>query len=135
MRRKKRAVGSPLPQCAADPISLCYHIALEALRTGQGWFAAAQLLLDGVFFAAYLANAGYGCMSRDQIQQANDMLRNVVRCGKTTGVWRLDAQEFESIRSVINMHDVQIMTAPAGVLSDAVELLTSFRSSQAHSAN
>ena len=121
----------PMPRTDADTLSLHAHCALQALRDGAGWMAGTQSLAEILILTAYVAEAGYGQISREAWLQGEIALNAGFAQGQATGVWKLDDASCEQLASVVCVHDAQLHNAPLGVLAAASERLERLKAGEA----
>jgi len=121
----------PMPRSEADTLSLHAHCALQALRDGTGWMAGTQSLAEVLILTAYVAEAGYGQITREAWVQSEIAINAAFAQGHATGVWKLDDASCEQIASVVCVHDAQLHTAPLGVLATASERLERLKAGDA----
>ena len=121
----------PMPRSEADTLSLHAHCALQALRDGTGWMAGTQSLAEALILTAYIAEAGYGQITREAWVQSEIAISAAFAQGHATGVWKLDDASCEQIASVVCVHDAQLHTAPLGVLATASERLERLKAGEA----
>ena len=121
----------PMPRTEADTLSLHAHCALQALRDGAGWIAGTQSLAEVLILTAYVAEAGYGQISREAWLQSEAALNAAFAQGHATGVWKLDNANCEQLASVVCVHDAQLHSAPLGVLAAASERLERLKAGEA----
>jgi hypothetical protein len=121
----------PMPRSEADTLSLHAHCALQALRDGTGWMAGTQSLAEILILTAYVAEAGYGQISREAWLQSEIALNAGFAQGQATGAWKLDHASCEQLASVVCVHDAQLHNAPLGVLAAASERLERLKAGEA----
>ena len=122
-----------MPKSEADVLSTHAHCALQALRDGQGWLAGTQSLTEVLILTSYLAEAGYGQITREAWVQSESAINAAFAEGRATGIWKLDDAGFEQLSSVVNVHDAQLHNAPLCVLSAASERLDRLKDGAANS--
>jgi hypothetical protein len=79
-----------MPRASADDLALRVHIALDAMRRGQGDVHAAQTLTQAMILTGILARAAYGEATFEQMRQAEADISAAFDRGRDTGEWRLD---------------------------------------------
>ena len=121
----------PMPRSEADTLSLHAHCALQALRDGTGWMAGTQSLAEVLILTAYVAEAGYGQITREAWLESESAINAAFAQGHATGVWKLDEESCEQLASVVCVHDAQLHSAPLGVLAAASERLERLKSGEA----
>jgi hypothetical protein len=123
----------PIPKSEADLLSTHAHCALQALHDGHGWLAGTQLLTEVLILSAYVAEAGYGQITREVWLQSESAINAAFAEGRATGVWKVDDAGFERIASVVKVHDAQLYNAPLGVLAAASERLDRLKAGESDS--
>ena len=113
----------PMPRTEADTLSLHAHCALQALRDGHGWMAGTQSLAEVLILTAYVAEAGYGQITREAWLQSELAINGAFAEGQATGVWKLDDASCEQLAGVVCVHDAQLHNTPLGILAAASERL------------
>ena len=87
-----------------------------------------------LILTAYVAEAGYGQISREAWLQSEIALNAGFAQGQATGVWKLDHASCEQLASVVCVHDAQLHNAPLGVLAAASERLERLKAGEADPA-
>ena len=121
----------PMPRPEADRLSLHAHCALQALRDGHGWMAGTQSLAEVLILTAYVAEAGYGQITREAWLQSESAINAAFAEGQATGVWKLDDASCEQLAGVVCVHDVQLHNTPLGILAAASERLERLKAGEA----
>ena len=121
----------PMPRSEADTLSLHAHCALQALRDGTGWMAGTQSLAEVLILTAYVAEAGYGQITREAWLESESAINAAFAQGHATGVWKLDEESCEQLARVVCVHDAQLHNAPLGALGAASERLERLKSGAA----
>jgi hypothetical protein len=126
--RRHKAKGEllPIPRATADELALQIHLALAALRAG-GTRHDAQTLLDAHVLAQLIAAAGYGALTPEQVQPADEAILACYARGGEQGEWRLDDAQFEAVRTIVGVYDQQLQSAPLWVLTEASNQLERMR--------
>jgi hypothetical protein len=125
--RKNRTLLLPLPQATSDELALRAHIALDAMRRGQGSVHAAQALTQAMILAGYLAEAGYGEATFEQMRQAESDISVAFDRGRDTGDWRLDGDAAGRFAVIVWTYDRQLRRAPLAAIVSAREQLDRFQ--------
>jgi Cys-tRNA synthase (O-phospho-L-seryl-tRNA:Cys-tRNA synthase) len=112
-----------MPKQEADVLSLHAHCALQALLDGRGWVNGVQSLTEVLILTSFVAEAGYGVISRQTWIDAEDALNAAFKTGRETGIWEIDFTELGCVGAVLAAHDAQLASAPLGVLASASERL------------
>lgn len=132
MSRKvcKRKVRNPmdcinkrlsLDQSQMRDIGVPVHLAIEAMRTGHGNQGEAWGILAGsVNVALLMAEAGIGKEYIDHIKEAQQALMRCKDRAEKTGVWAFDGDGYNSVASVIDLHEQQLAEGNVGVIERAL---------------
>ncbi|AFT90447.1 MULTISPECIES: hypothetical protein [Paraburkholderia] len=128
--RHSKTLLLPLPRAEADKLSLQVHIALDAMRRGQGNVSAAQTLCQVMIVTGLLAEVGYGCATFEQMQRAEQVLSAAFDRGRDTGTWLLDDEGFEEFATILATYDGQLRRAPLAAIANASEKLERFRAGE-----
>jgi hypothetical protein len=128
--RHSKTLLLPLPRAEADKLSLQVHIALDTMRRGQGNANAAQTLCQVMIASAFLADAGYGCVTFEQMRLTEQVLSDAFDRGRDTGVWLLDGDAFAELAAIVTTYDEQLRRAPLAAIADAGEKLERFRAGE-----
>jgi len=122
-----RVLLLPIPRKDADDLSLTAYIALDALRSGNGWIEGAQHLTETMLLSRFMAEAGQGAFEPEALVACDIALGKVFESGRLTGRWAVHAADYEWLAAVVSLYDWQLRTAPMGVLSAAGERLERFK--------
>src|ERR1700709_186273 len=125
----------PITRASADDMSLRYHVSLEALRVGHGYVGAAQALATAMVVAFFLADAGYGTMSREAFSIREDILARGIKTGGSADEWYFDDRGYQIFSALLKLHDRQLRKAPFSALLRANDRLKSFVKSKARRNN
>ncbi|MBB5510999.1 hypothetical protein HDG35_007296 [Paraburkholderia sp. JPY681] len=128
--RRSKTLLLPMPRAQADELSLQVHIALDAMRRGQGTLNAAQTLCQAMIVVGLLAEAGYGSATVEQMQDAEEVIGSAFDRGRDTGVWMLDDDGFAQFATIVSTYDDQLRRAPVAVIADASDRLDRFRAGE-----
>ncbi|SMG60333.1 hypothetical protein [Paraburkholderia susongensis] len=121
--RHAKAMLLPMPRQIADDLALRVHLSLDALRRGAGSKTDAQTLTQIMLLAGYLAEAGFGSMSREEFCAADRIAAAVFDRGKESGEWKLDEAGFALFASIATNYDRQLHRAPLWAVTAASEQL------------
>jgi hypothetical protein len=116
----------PISRASADDMSLRYHVSLEALRVGRGYVGAAQALATAMVVTFFLADAGYGTMSRQTFSISEDILARCIKTGRATDEWYFDDHGYQIFSALLKLHDRQLRKAPFSALLRANDRFKSF---------
>jgi hypothetical protein len=128
--RRRKALLFPMPRPEADRLSLHVHIALDAMRRGQGNVNAAQTLCQAMILTGLLAEAGYGIATFEQIQDAETVVSTAFDRGCDSGIWSLDDDGFRQFAAIVTMYDRQLQRAPLSAIAAASDRLDRFRAGE-----
>jgi len=128
--RKNRTLLLPMPRASADDLALRVHVALDALRRGCGSVHAAQTLTQTMILTGFLAEAGYGEATFEQMQQAEADISGAFDRGRDSGEWRLDDEAAARFAVIVSTYDYQLQRAPLWVVADASDRLDRFRAGE-----
>jgi hypothetical protein len=120
----------PLPKRETDLLSLRAHCSLQALIDGRGWLGGVQSLTEVLILTSFVAEAGYGQISRETWLDAEAALNAAFGKGRDAGVWQIDADGSGRVCAVLAMHDAQLSGAPLGVLATASERLEQLKTGE-----
>ena len=128
--RKNRTLLLPMPLANAEDLVLRVHIALDAMRRGQGNVHAAQTLTQAMILTGFLANAGYGEATFEQMQQAEADISAAFDRGRDTGEWRLDDDATGRFAVIVSTYDRQLRRAALAAIVNASEQLDRFQTGE-----
>jgi hypothetical protein len=131
-RSQNKLLSLPINRASADAMSLRYHVSLEALRVGRGYVGAAQALATAMVVAFFLADAGYGKMSREAFSKSEDILARCIKAGRTTDEWYFDDRGYQNFSALLKLHDRQLRKAPFSALLRANDQFKAFMKSRAN---
>jgi hypothetical protein len=116
------AARLPLPRDSADELALRAHIALAALRRGQGGLSDLHKLSQALQLVALLAQRA---LDPDVGERARRALEGCCAEGRQRGVWAL--ADWQAVAEVVTLYDLLLHDTPKHVLRDAVAHLASAR--------
>jgi hypothetical protein len=128
--RRAKAMLLPMPRATADELALQAHVALDALRRGQGSVPAAQTMTQAMILAGFLTEAGYGAATDEQMRDAEQAVSAAFDRGRETGEWVFDAETFALFATIVTAYDNQLQKAPLGAIADASDRLDRFCAGQ-----
>ncbi|WP_429289886.1 hypothetical protein [Paraburkholderia sp. CI3] len=128
--RRAKTPLLPMPRATSDELSLQAHVALDAMRRGQGNVSAAQTLCQVMILTGLLAEAGYGSATFEQMQCAERVITSAFDRGRDSGVWMLDDDGFAQFATIVATYDYQLQRAPVAAIADASERLDRFRAGE-----
>ncbi|MDR5836694.1 hypothetical protein [Caballeronia sp. LZ034LL] len=121
--RLSKAQLLPIPRAVADELALGAHMALAALRSGSQDIAPAQSITEAMLLAKFLAEAGHGDFSQEELILADQTMASVFDAGRHSGRWTLPDEAFERLAAIVSLYDHQLRRATLGALSVASERL------------
>jgi hypothetical protein len=86
-----------------------------------------QVLAEVVVLARFLSEAGYGRLEQEALIACNQVIAAAFDKGRESGVWEIDAQGYEWLAKVVQLHDQQLRTVTMGDLSTASRRLDKFK--------
>ena len=124
----------PLPVAKVRSMSLANHLALAAMRTGNGNVDQMSCLLKAVYLAYFLREA-----TRDHCgMQAFRASEAALECSairvQMGHKWTLPEEDQSELAGVLAVHDRQLLSVSAHQFSAAWERLQRFLDSEARSA-
>ena len=120
----------PIPRAVADELALAAHMSLAALRSGSSDIAPARHITEAMYLAKFLAEAGHGDFSHDELLQADRTMGAVFDTGHACGSWSLPADDFDRLAAIVSLYDHQLRRASLGALSVASERLERFKAGE-----
>jgi hypothetical protein len=121
--RQSKAQLLPIPRAKADDLSLRYHIALEAMRTGNGYLAAVHTLAALMLLTKCLIADGYGTLSNESLMASELTIVAAFDAGRERNEWGFDDAGYQRFVAVVNVHDFQLYTAPLAAIVAAGDRL------------
>ncbi|WP_175891625.1 hypothetical protein [Burkholderia cepacia] len=130
--RKAKSRLLPMSRQDADRIALRYHLALAAVRTGQGERIHLQLLLQTIVLASFIGDAYAAALCPNAIGTVEQCILQAIRRGEESATWTLDEEAIELCAAIATHHDHQLKTAPLAVIDDATRRLDRFLGDQSY---
>lgn len=130
--RLSKAQLLPIPRAVADELALAAHLSLAALRCGSPEIAAAQHITEAMLLAKFLAEAGHGDFSQDELLLADRSMAAVFDAGRASGSWMLPPEDVDRFAAIVSLYDHQLRRATLGALSVASERLERFKSGESY---
>lgn len=124
--RHAKAMLLPLPRQVADDLALRVHLSLDALRRGVGGMTDAQTLTQIMLLTGFLAESGFGTVTRDELGAADRAVAAVFEIGRLTGKWYLDDAGFARFATIATNYDRQLHSAPLWAVTEASDRLDRF---------
>jgi hypothetical protein len=128
--RFSKAQLLPIPRAVADELALSAHMSLAALRAGSPDAAPAQHITEAMYLAKFLAEAGHGDFSHEELLRADQTMAAVFDAGRASGSFALPAEDFERLAAIVSLYDHQLRRASLGALSVASERLERFKAGE-----
>ncbi|MBB5511066.1 hypothetical protein HDG35_007363 [Paraburkholderia sp. JPY681] len=120
-----------MPRAEVDRLCLQVHIALDVMRRERGNAGAAQTLCQAMILTGFLAEAGYGEATFEQMQRAEEVISSAFDRGRESGVWSLEETGFRQFAAIVSTYDKQLRRAPLSAVADASDRLDRFRAGEA----
>jgi hypothetical protein len=118
-QRLSRSDLLPMSPAIARSISLKNHMALAALRNGQGNIDLAGELLKTLYWTFYLSDAVTVHEQKDNLIAAEKALKSSIVSAADTKVWVLIDTDALSISALLRLHDDQLSSLPVHRLEKA----------------
>jgi hypothetical protein len=109
--------------------SLRSHLALAALRTGSGNGHLLSELIQVLYVAWYLQEAGFGSADSALYARAEQALERSAARGKTDDTWELDNDEALALQRLLALHDEQLLQTPVNAMREVHKRLARFAQS------
>jgi hypothetical protein len=110
--------------------SLRSHLALEALRAGSGNGHLLSELIQVLYLAWYLQEAGFGAADSVLYAHAEQALERSAARGKTNDTWVLDNDEALALQRLLALHDEQLLQTPVNAIREVHKRLARFAQSE-----
>lgn len=121
--RRDKTMLLPMPRATADELALRVHLALATMRTGTASVRDAQTLIQIMVLAGFIAEAGYGIVTCEQLVAAEAAILAAFDRGRDTGEWRLDDSTASLFAVIVSTYDEQLRRAPLWALAEASDRL------------
>lgn len=118
-----RAMLLPMPSTLLQKVSLQNHMALVALRQGQGNSDLAGELLKTVFVTFYLADPDHLATYAGHFTKAETTIKALIKDAVLEGSWRLEEDQCEGIEAILGLHDAQLASLPVHRIEGAKQRL------------
>jgi hypothetical protein len=109
----------PTPVSAVRSTSLRNHLALVALRQGEGNDELVATLLRTIYLTYYLLEENANAEAVADLLCAESALKTCIEQFAAHDDWRVPETSCASIESVLRMHDAQLMSLPVHRLDNA----------------
>ncbi|WP_344676441.1 hypothetical protein [Paraburkholderia graminis] len=107
-------------------VSLRNHLALAALRTGNGNGHLLSQLIHALYMAWYLREAGFGTADHPLFRDAAEALERSATRATTTDVWKVSPDDAAVLERLLALHDEQLASTPVGVMHGAQKRIARF---------
>jgi len=107
-----RAMLLPMSAELASKVSLQNHLALVALRQGQGNADLIAELLKTVYVAYDLLDPSQLATQAGYFTRAETAIKTLIKQAAATGEWRLAEEQCEGIEVIVSLHDAQLAVLP-----------------------
>jgi len=118
-----RAMLLPMSAALVQKVSLQNHMALVALRQGQGNSNLAGELLKTVFVAFYLAQPDQLTTHAKHFAQAQTAIKALIKDAVLETGWRLEEEHCKGIEAILVLHDAQLAALPTHRIEGAKQRL------------
>lgn len=122
----------PVPRQTADGLALQVHVALDALRRGQGSMNDAQTMTQAMILTGFITESGYGDATAEQLSQAERAVSQVFDRGRETGQWYFDDAAFALFAPIVTAYDRQLQKAPLWAIAEASDRLNRFGAGESY---
>jgi hypothetical protein len=109
--------------------SLRGHLALETLRTGSGNGHLLSELIQVLYVAWYLQEAGFGSADSALYAHAEQALERSAARGQANDTWALDSDEALALQRLLALHDEQLLQTPLNTMREVHKRLARFAQS------
>jgi hypothetical protein len=118
-----RAMLLPMSADVVSKVSLHNHLALVALRQGQGNADLIAELLGTVYVAYDLLDPDQRIAFIDQFTHAEASIKAVITHAAATDEWRLAEAQCENVELILGLHDTQLVALPKHLVEGAKQRL------------
>jgi hypothetical protein len=130
--RRAKTMLLPMPSATADELALRVHLALATMRAGVGSVRDAQTLTQTMILTGYIAEAGYGAATYEQLVVTEAAISAAFDRGRDTGEWRLDEGAASVFAVIVTTYDEQLRQAPLWAVAGASERLDRFQAGEVY---
>ena len=99
------------------------HDAMEQLRTGNGTFYHAELVMQTLNMADALRQLGIGADYEDEINAAQRAMVSLGQRGLRSGRWLMTGQELTALNLAYEIHDAQLDVATHDDLEAGIAII------------
>jgi hypothetical protein len=109
--------------------SLRGHLALETLRAGSGNGHLLSELIQVLYIAWYLQEAGFGAADSTLYAHAEQALERSAARGTADNTWALEGDEALALQRLLALHDEQLLQTPVNAMREVHKRLARFAQS------
>lgn len=113
----------PMSAELASKVSLHNHLALVALRKGQGNADLIAELLKTVYVTYDLLAPDQRAAYAARFTRAEASIKAVIKHAAVTDEWRLAEDECENVELILSLHDKQLVALPKHLIDSAKQRL------------
>jgi len=113
----------PMSAELASKVSLHNHLALVALRQGQGNADLVAELLKTVYVAHDLLDADRRVVLAGNFACAEAAIKALIKHAAVTDDWRLAEEECEGVEQILSLHDKQLVALPKHLINGTKQRL------------
>jgi hypothetical protein len=128
-RTSAKATLLPATLESVRSVSLRNHLALAALRAGDGNGHLLSDLIHVLYMAWYLREAGFGTADHALFHEAAEALERSAARATAADVWQVSPDDAASLERLLALHDQQLASTPVGVMLGAQRRLLRFATS------
>jgi hypothetical protein len=128
--RRVKTMLLPMPRATADDLALRVHLALSAMERGVGSMQDAQTLTQTMLLTGFLADAGQGHVTYENLTMADTAISAAFERGRETGVWQLDTDAAAHFAIIVTTYDEQLRRAPLWAIVEASDQLDRFQAGE-----
>ena len=129
--RRAKTMLLPMPRATAYELALRVHLALATMRAGTAGVRDAQTLTQTMILTGFIAEAGYGAATYEQLVVAEATISAAFDRGRDTGEWRLDDAASSLFATIVTTYDEQLRRAPLWAIAEASDRLDRFQAGEA----
>lgn len=130
--RRAKTMLLPMPRVTADELALRVHLALATMRFGTAGVSDAQTLTQTMILTGFIAEAGYGAATYEQLVVAETAISAAFDRGRDRGEWRLDDGAASLFAAIVTTYDEQLRRAPLWAIAEASDRLDRFQAGEAY---
>ena len=115
-KRLTKAMLLPLSPAQIRERSLENHLAFAACRNRSGNNYLFGRLIEVIYLAYYIQDAGYGTAALELFKEAEAALDRDAKRAMRDGVWMVDAADLQLFEDLLALHDRQLASVPSHVI-------------------